>query len=429
MVTLHPSLGGRSGAALEATVDASFQPAEREETFTWLNVVDGTHTQLKVNSGQVLKRNVSSPLDRIEFKLLQQYQALGYPVPHTRETTEGFEMEYLPGLTHFEEIFYDPEITPQQIANRMGSKHRLARRMDRELPQLLNTEQKDYILNKEKRKLSGLGVSADEACPLTAKIRARAERTGINFSEGVYAALTSLELFAQPLFEEHSQWFIEANGKNFIGEKRIDLNGVFYGLPDSFTLDTPYLLENDFWFTRQRNARSFLPRYNALEQYKCRLVAEKAREEGRDSVRATLAFQAGRVFRNLQEMLYAFDEAKRDDQRIEEEPLLYQTRVLQSMNMIFAYSEFANTGMNTILANCPEATARINGEEYAQGMESSLKDMARQLGFLYQKGLTPKIQKYYGSFTFMRPNYHSFKTNQIPWVLTECRHPQFEKRE
>ncbi len=429
MVTLHPSLDGRSGAALEATVDASFQPAEREETFNWLNVIDGTHTQLTVNSGRVLKRNVSSPLDKIELQLLQQYQALGYPVPQTRETLDGFEMEYLPGLTHFEEIFYDPCITPKQIATKMESKHRLARRMDKELPQLLIAEQREYLLDKEKIKLSELGISAGESCTLTAKIRARAGRIGVNFSEGVYAALTQLEQFAQPLFKEQSQWFIEANGKNFIGEKRIDLNGIFYGLPDSFTLDTPYLLENDFWFTRQRNASSFLPRYTALEQYKCNLVAEKAREEGRDSVRATLAFQAGRVFRNLQEMLYAFDEAKRDDQRIEEEPLLYQTRVLQSMNMIFAYSEFANTGMNTILANCPEATARINGEEYAQGMEYSLKDMARQLGLLDQNGLTPKIQKYYESFIFMRPNYHSFKTNQIPGVLTECRHPQFEKRE
>ena len=412
---------GRSGAALNVPVEATFEPAVNPGPFAWITLIGRAvsqgYTHLQRAPGVVIKQNADKSINDIEFTVTSAYHKRGFAVPSVKKIDEThLEIERIDGLTLAEGLFYDCHANITAVAEKLDNTYRLDREMNHALSGILTAEQKEYLLKRQKKKLMEEGVSQDDAIwhPLTARVEARAKKLPqVTFDPVISKTLTSLESILKPLTEKYAGWSLESNCNNFIGNTRIDMNGIYYGVDDdSFLLDTPYMLSDTFWI--RRNDDSHLGQYQAIEKLKDQLVGSSARKFDEDPQEKRCLFQGSRIFRNILQLFYAYhnafakkDEAKNDD-------LLAQAKLYHHLNEMFAHYEMQDTGLNSILAyhqddkSAAAEILRSTASAYSSAVENMMRQMCDVL--LPDK---QKLSEYARSSSFIRQNYKELKQNLL----------------
>lgn len=433
---LSPS--GRSGAALEVPVDVEMVPAVNAGAFAWKSIIgpadEGGYSHLQRRKGVVIKKNADARINDIELAVTSAYAERGFTVPAARKIDETtLEIQRVDGFTLAEELFYGFYSNPGQVADGLTKEiyysshsdlaqviHRLrdtfllARDMNTQLPDILTAEQKDYLLERQHQKLLREGVSIEDAArrPLSSRVDARSKKLqGVNVESIVYKTLTALEEVLRPLTDKYSSWSLESNGNNFIGDTRIDMNGIYHGVDDdSFLLDTPYMLSDRFWIRRRDEPH--LSEYRWVEQSKNQWVFILAQEQGENPMERRELFQGSRVFRNILQLFYAYNNALGKKEEAERGNPLAQAKLYQHLNEMFAHYEMQDTGLNSVSAyhHVDNSTAAHALRENALSYSTALEDMMRQMCSVVLPD-SSKLGEYAQSFTFIRENYKELKQN------------------
>lgn len=405
MSKISKRVSGRTDAALNADVESE-RISTAGELFGWLDIVRRQDYEHQPTGGTVSKQDCSELIE-LEVSLLREYAERGYTVPEVIEhESNRLVMGFIPGMTLFEDIFYNSTLQPVELVDKLKEKSRVARAMDSELPEILTEERKMWLLQRESDKLRALGASDEEimAIPYTAKVKGRFDKSAIPVNQFVFEYLAHLEEVCKPLLDKHSQWFVEANGRNWIGDTRIDMNGVFYGQPDSFLLDTPYLLSDTFWMERVSKSGFFNPRYRFVERAKVDIIREKAIEEGKDSLELFLAFQVSRTFRNLLELAYSYHDvlAIQDDRCV-----LNGAATFQYLSMMMAHYEMADTGLASAVAHLDDGYLREGLPRYKQLIDQTVQKISIPISVTNPDKLT----KWFHEFQMVRHDYDRFMRN------------------
>src|SRR3989338_10146312 len=110
---LRKDLSGRNGKTI-AQAEYVFIPGAEQEVFS---VILGPPGDFRVVGGSI-RKFVTNPDRNLETFLLREYAQRGFSVPCIRsEDEEGFVMDYVPGTTFFEKIFFDSTLdVPHYIA-------------------------------------------------------------------------------------------------------------------------------------------------------------------------------------------------------------------------------------------------------------------------------------------------------------------------
>jgi len=413
------SLSGRSGASLDVPVDASFVPAVDAGTFAWRSVIGPAdaegYSHLKRKKGVVLKKNADFRINDIEYHVTRAFREWGFAVPSVQKMNDTtLEIQRVDGLTLAEELFYDSHSKPAAVANKLVGAYYLTREMNSELAEILTVDQKDYLLERQKKKLLNEGVTEEDALkrPLSARVEARAKKLeGVNVNSIVYKTLTALEEVLSPLTAKYAAWSLESNGNNFIENTRIDMNGIYHGVDDdSFLLDTPYMLSDTFWIRRRDEPH--LAQYRWMEESKDRLVGSLAVQQGEDPLERQELFQGSRVFRNVLQLFYAYNNAVAMRDEAEKCDSLAQAKLYRHLNEMFAHYEMQDTGLNSILAyhTKDNSVAAHVLRESASLYSAALEDMMRQMCDIVLPDAS-RLGEYAQSFTFIRENYKELKQN------------------
>ncbi len=403
MPKLSKKVSGRTDATLHADVTTEKVSPSRK-LFSWLDVVQKQQCEHQPTGGVVTKQDCPELIE-LEASLLREYAARGYQVPNIIEQEQDMiALEFIPGMTLFESIFYDPTLQPDELIGKLHEKHRIARAMDKELTTILTEEQKEWLSERETAKLLALGASKKEieTIPFTAKVKGRFEKMDIPTDPFIFEYLAAIEKALCPIMSKHSQWFVEANGRNWIGGTRIDMNGVFYGHPDSFLLDTPYLLSDTFWIERKSKSHFFNPRYRFIEQAKAKIIEERAEEEGHDNLDLFLSFQGSRTFRNLLELAYSYHDVRAVQKN---EFILQEAATFQYLSMMMAHYEMADTGLASAVAHLDDSYLRDGLPKYQHLIDETVQKIAIPLG------IPEKLGRWYQEFQMVRQNYDSFSKN------------------
>ncbi len=419
MVNFTLAKAGRSGASIDVPIQAAFVPAVEPGPFSWRVFCGSTSagglSNLAAKPGVVVKRNIDPTINDIEFAVTDAYRERGFAVPTVQKIDDTtLELQRIDGLTFAEELFYDCHANPAGVADRLVDTYHLARAMNSELAAILTSEQKDYLLERQKLKLLYEGVSEEDVArrPLTARVEARAGKlNGVNIDPTVFKTLTALEEVLSPLTAKYAAWSLESNGNNFIGDTRIDMNGIYHGVDDdSFLLDTPYMLSDRFWIRRRDEPH--LSEYRWMEETKDRLVGSLASQQGEDQLERRKLFQGSRVFRNILQLFYAYNNAVGRKEGAEKGDPLAQSKLYQHINEMFAHYEMQDTGLNSVLLYYQDdaSPAAHVFRDTAESFRSALEDMMRQMcaTILPDSG---RLGEYAGSFTFIRENYKELKQN------------------
>ena len=406
---LRKDLSGRNGKTI-AQAEYVFIPGAEQEVF---RVILGPPGDFRVVGGSI-RKFVTNPDRTLETFLLREYAQRGFSVPHIRSEDEGgFVMDYVPGTTFFEKIFFDSTLDVPHYIALLREKYAVASAMDGVLPEILPEEQKARLLLKEEEKLKALGATpfAINSTSYTAKVKGRyAQLDGIDVPSALFDFLGTFEQRFAPLLQSEKRWFIEANGRNWVEDVRLDLGGVFEGHPDSFLLDTPYLFSNTYWLRRKAEGDFFLPRYNAVEKAKNDIVMENAVNEGRDPTRALFAYQISRVYRNLLELAYCYNDAYKTKEKMADDPVPQGARLLMYASMIFAHQEMQNSGvtttLNTLTQQQPEAVSDLvqQYQSYDSAVDHVVKQMMGKLGLMEPAVLA----QVFTDFAFIRGNYKMY---------------------
>ena len=429
MVNIKRDLKGGTSATIEADLYASFIPTNNPNgRWCWHNITSGGEDDLIVLDGHVVKQDQKREgITGIEAQILREYKSRGYDVPKVIGEEDSLSMQYIPGLTLLEELTFDPTLTKEKVVSRLAEMHRTVRKMDRDLPEILSDEQIDFFRGLEREKLKELGLTNEQAekHPYSHKVAARIAQIGSPLDADAITALTKLEDLFQPYLAKHGQLFVEANGKNIIGATRIDMNGVFEGIGDSFLLDIPYHPTDTFWIQRLSRADLFVPAYTRIEDTKAALITERAVEEKKNPEELFMAFQMSRVYRNTLEMVHNYKLAlERKDDAQTGNPVA-QMRLFQYLSNLTAHYEMADTAMRTVLNLWPQIGIDKEDEHaretfgemqtvaggYFESMERLHRQMAETLGVTDPVFLGRCLN----SFKFFRDNgdYGQFKSNSI----------------
>ncbi len=418
MVNFTLAKAGRSGASIDVPIQAELVPAVEPGPFSWKVLCGSTNanglSHLRAKPGVVVKRNTDPVINDIEFAVTDAYRERGFAVPRVKKIDETtLEIQRIDGLTFVEELFYDCHASPSGVVNRLGDIYYLARAMNAKLPHILTVVQKEYLLERQQQKLLNGGVSVEDAvqCPLSARVEARAKKlNGINVDPTIFKTLTVLEEVLSPLTAKYAGWLLESNGNNFIGDTRIDMNGIYFGVDDdSFLLDTPYMLSDTFWIRRRDEPH--LSEYRWMEEGKNRLVAFLAFQQGEDQLERQELFQGSRVFRNVLQLFYAYNNAVSIKDKAEGDSLA-QAKLYRHLNEMFAHYEMQDTGLNSILAyHAKDNSAAASVlRESASLYSAALEDMMRQMCDTILPDAS-RLGEYAASFTFIRENYRELKQN------------------
>lgn len=396
MGTIIKPLSGGTSAEIEATIETRSIPGKEGSIMSWFDCIGKKTISFEIDSGTVTKSDIErAGISTFEARLLQEYKARGYDVPTIIIEGDSFTMDYVKGPSLLEEFFFDSKINTDQVISRLSEAHRIVRKMDYDLGDIMTDEERAFFRYQEANKLKQLGLTEEERklSPYSSKIERRSKNLKIPFSKEVIDSLKLAETLLQPYLIKDGAFFVEANGKNIIGNTRIDMNGVFEGFGDSFLLDTPYMLSETYWISRISNSNFFNPRYRKIENAKNYLIAEKSKEQGKNEEDAVMAFQLSRIFRNTLEMLYAYKQASEIAEEAELGNPLSQLRQYQHINQIAAHYEMADTAMRSVLEMWPDAglnrecqdmqrtfhRLQSNIELYTKGMDMAFRNIATKL--------------------------------------------------
>ncbi len=417
MVKFTLTKAGRSGASIDVPINAELVSTAEAGPFAWnvFRTNGSSLSHLKLRPGMVVKRNVDPIITDIELAVTAAYAERGFAVPSTRRIDDTtLEMERVDGLTLAEEFFYDCLGNPARVADRLVDTYHLARAMNLELSNILSHGQKEYLLDRQRQKLLNEGVSIEDAArrPLSARVDARARKlTGVSVDPIIFETLTALEEVLRPLTQKYAAWSLESNGNNFIGETRIDMNGIYYGVDDdSFLLDTPYMLSDTFWIRRRDEPH--LSEYQWMENMKGSLILSFALQKREVPVERRELFQGSRIFRNILQLFYAYNNAVAVKSKRETLDLLGEAKLYQHLNEMFAHYEMQDTGLNSILLhhrndNSPAGQSlRSTAQSYSAALENMMKQMCAVL-LPDQR----KLKEYAASFRSIQENYRELKQN------------------
>ncbi len=403
-------LPSRSGAGVELDEEKQFVPATDKDNdgnlFRWWSITRQQSEELNTVTAQIRKNNSNSFTTDTELAICQAYVRLGYKTPKmSRVSDTELNLEFVPGLTFGEEMFYDPRLTPQIVVQKLARQYAISRRINNELENILTAEQKEYFMLKDRTYLQNKNFSEEDIAktPLTCKIKAKFSEIGFNLGEEFYAVLGHLEQLLQRYGTENERWCLDSHAENFIGDTRIDFNGVSYGPLNHFVLlDTPYMLNDKFWMQRLHEPN--LSNYQAIEQAKCDLIASAATEDGDDNEHKFISYQLSKVFRDTLLVAYSYQDAIAAAQT--ESPMWQPITIMRSLNNLFGYYEMADTGLHSAARQLSGEISHSEIETYVSVTDKMVRNMTARI-----VPTSEKLQEHYGHFAMVWPGYPVFKQN------------------
>jgi len=436
---------GKSGAGVDIEIEGHLEPTTKTGTFLWADLTGGQAKTLKIDRAKVKKENINSKIADIEVHVNNSYRQKGYKFPQIERVSDTrLDVEFIPGLTLLEELCYTPNIMPKEIVDRLKTKYHRSRELNAQLPKILTSEQKKYLLRKEFNDTINTGISREyyRKYPLTSKLRVKMKSEEFALSADAYRVFELIEELIRPVSHKLKGWSGDSYGENFIEKYKIDCNGYSFGIIDAAkVIDTPYLLSDTFWLQRLHPENRI--KYRQIETEKAKIFREFAAEKGLNGEDAFLAYNAARFFSNTFLYLHNYHDMKEKINDASKGNNIAQYKVFQHLSQLFAHYEMNDTGLNSFMSNYdPENISMTRAPDMSEtaapridynGSDSRIIELQQLIpkyktemdqltrNLVLSAGLIPNgefLGQCYRSFNAVRSDYRNFKNNFAEFKLS-----------
>ncbi len=400
--------------------------------------LDGSYNY-EIESGSFSKDNRSEMVNGIEVKLtkalkeLSENSDLGVEFVDIEETSPtSNKQSFVDGLTLGEELMYSSNQTIDGVVDKIKHGLSMSNKISAKLPSIiataLTTQEEDFLIDGGTSYLSGSVPSVlENDFPLSSKLVSKANSSGIEFelpSDFVYL-IGLFESTAKKHGSHLTKWTLDSYAENFIGDTRIDLNSLKLGFVDDYMLlDTPYMIgSDDFWM--QLNKPENLKVFREIEIKKKDLYLSTAKTDD-EKQSLNLAYQSGRVLRNIMQMFNDYENAMSKKNLIEDAvsskkfssgivEQIADVKRFEYVNKILSRYHQADVGVNNILKSSED-------NEVLSSISSQYKEI---MGSLVQKmveDILPEksdMQKSFELFSLARKDYKNLKANYQVMCSTE----------